>query len=326
MQRPSFSRVILPAIAVIGIVLAIFMIASGQPNRAAEAPVVPAPATPEAQRNGGTVAGAGLVEPASEIIDIGTPIGGIVEALYVTAGDRVGQGQPLFRIDTRDARAAVAEAAAQLDSARRGIDAAQAALGVAQNQLALYGGMTDPRAVSKLELVDRQGAVRNARAQVALQQAQAEAAAAQLQRARVDLERRTVRAPIAGQVLQVRVRQGEFAPTGMGQGGGNQDPLMTMGQTDPLHVRIDVDEDEADRAALGKNAVISPRGNAKLRVNATFVRAEPQVIPKRSLTNSANERVDVRVLQLIYALPNSDHGMFVGQQVDAFIPAKRGTK
>jgi HlyD family secretion protein len=326
MKRPSFSRVILPAIAVIGIVLAIFMILSGQPNRAAEAPVIPPPATPEAQRNGGTVAGAGLVEPASEIIDIGTPIGGIVEALYVTAGDRVGQGQPLFRIDTRDARAAVAEAAAQLDSARKGIAAAQASLGVAQNQLALYGNVTDPRAVSKLEIVDRQGAVRNARAQVALQQAQAQASAAQLQRARVDLERRVVRAPIAGQILQARVRQGEFAPAGNGQGGGNADPLMTMGQTDPLHVRIDVDEDEADRAALGSDAVISPRGNAKLRVTAKFVRAEPQVIPKRSLTNSANERVDVRVLQLIYALPNSDHGMFVGQQVDAFIPAKQGAK
>jgi hypothetical protein len=67
--------------------------------------------------------------------------------------------------------------------------------------------------------------------------------------------------------------------------------------------------------------VISPRGAAALHVKATFVRAEPQVVPKRSLTNSAAERVDVRVLQLIYALPKSDN-FRVGQQVDAFIPAK----
>jgi hypothetical protein len=45
-------------------------------------------------------------------------------------------------------------------------------------------------------------------------------------------------------------------------------------------------------------------------------------VPKTSLTNSASERVDVRVLQVLYELPESD-GMFrVGQQVDAFIPAK----
>jgi hypothetical protein len=58
-------------------------------------------------------------------------------------------------------------------------------------------------------------------------------------------------------------------------------------------------------------------------VQAGFVRAEPLVVPKRSLTNSGNERVDVRVLQIIYALPQDAQGFFVGQQVDAFVPAKR---
>ena len=58
-----------------------------------------------------------------------------------------------------------------------------------------------------------------------------------------------------------------------------------------------------------------------------FIRAEPLVVPKRSLTNSAAERVDVRVLQVIYALPSaasSNEALFrVGQQVDAYIPARR---
>ncbi|MCR9181251.1 MAG: hypothetical protein NXH71_13620, partial [Erythrobacteraceae bacterium] len=83
----------------------------------------------------------------------------------------------------------------------------------------------------------------------------------------------------------------------------------------------DIDENEAARVKLGAPAVVSPRGAAELHVNAAFVRAEPQVVPKRSLTNSAAERVDVRVVQLIYALPESDD-FRVGQQVDAFIPAK----
>jgi len=86
---------------------------------------------------------------------------------------------------------------------------------------------------------------------------------------------------------------------------------------------VDIDENEVARVALGEPAVISPRGAAELHVNATFVRAEPLVVPKRSLTNSAAERVDVRVLQLIYALPPSD-AFRVGQQIDAFIPAKPG--
>ena len=99
---------------------------------------------------------------------------------------------------------------------------------------------------------------------------------------------------------------------------------MTIGVTDPLHVRLDIDENEIERVALGRPAVISPRGAADQRTQVGFVRAEPLVVPKRSLTNAATERVDVRVLQLIYALPGTDHGYFVGQQVDGFVPAKGG--
>ena len=101
---------------------------------------------------------------------------------------------------------------------------------------------------------------------------------------------------------------------------------MTIGQVNPLHVRIDIDEDEAGRVAIGKDAVISARGDALRRSTARFVRIEPQIVPKRSLTNAATERVDVRVLQVIFALPQDANGYFVGQQVDAFIPAHVGAR
>ena len=99
-----------------------------------------------------------------------------------------------------------------------------------------------------------------------------------------------------------------------------------MGETRPLHVRIDIDEEQAPRLALGQPATVSPRGSAERQVKATFVRAEPLVVPKRSLTNSAAERVDVRVLQVIYALPESDGLFRAGQQVDAYVAAKAPSK
>ena len=128
-----------------------------------------------------------------------------------------------------------------------------------------------------------------------------------------------MRAPIAGEILAVNIRPGEFVAT---QGGSSR-AFIQMGETNPLHVRVDIDENEAVRVKMGAPAVISPRGAAEIRVEAEFVRAEPQVVPKRSLTNSAAERVDVRVLQLIYALPQSEasDAFRVGQQIDAFIPA-----
>ena len=63
------------------------------------------------------------------------------------------------------------------------------------------------------------------------------------------------------------------------------------------------------------------RGNPAISVALSFVRFEPYVLPKRSLTGDTAERVDTRVLQAIYAFAPSDFPAFVGQQVDVFIKA-----
>ena len=46
---------------------------------------------------------------------------------------------------------------------------------------------------------------------------------------------------------------------------------------------------------------------------------EPYVVPKRNLTGDSLERVDTRVLQLIYEFDRPKFPVFVGQQVDVFI-------
>ena len=67
----------------------------------------------------------------------------------------------------------------------------------------------------------------------------------------------------------------------------------------------------------------SVRGNADLKTPLKFVRFEPMVVPKKSLTGASTERVDTRVLQVIYSMdkPQNSSPMYVGQQVDIFINA-----
>ncbi|MDX2211402.1 MAG: biotin/lipoyl-binding protein [Sphingopyxis sp.] len=317
MKRPSFSRMILPTLAVVGIVGSVIYIASSQPDRSLATPPETPARTPEAQRQSGSVVGTGVVEPSSETVDIAAHVSGVVARVFVRPGDQVAAGQPLLEIDSRTARAAVSEAAAQAATARQSIAAAQTALNDAQNQYALYQSIDDARAVSQQEVITRRDAVANARAELAVATAQARQAEAQLVQARVELERHTVRAPAAMEVLQVDTRAGEFAGTQ-----GTAAVLLKLGATKPLHIRLDIDENQIERLDIGKAAVISPRGDARRQVTATFVRAEPLIVPKVSLTNSATERVDVRVLQLIFALPDGERGFFVGQQVDGFVPAK----
>ncbi|WP_108788917.1 efflux RND transporter periplasmic adaptor subunit [Erythrobacter sp. Alg231-14] len=316
----SFSRQILPIIAIVGIIGAAIFIYNELPDREISEPQKQPPKATGELANSARVAGVGIVEPASEIIDIGSALSGLVTDLRVAPGDRVEKGQPLFLVDDRAARARLAESNAAISEARAAIAEAQTAQSTAQQQLNLYRELSDPAAVSRSEVIRAEGDAQAASSRLQVARARLNAAQAQAGSAQTELGRLTVRAPIAGEILAVNIRPGEFVAT---QGGGGGLPFIQMGETNPLHVRVDIDENEAARVDIGANAVISPRGAADIQVEATFVRAEPQVVPKRSLTNSASERVDVRVLQLIFALPQpEDSSAFrVGQQIDAFIAA-----
>ena len=56
------------------------------------------------------------------------------------------------------------------------------------------------------------------------------------------------------------------------------------------------------------------------------MRVEPYVVPKKSLTGDNTERVDTRVLQVIYAMDVTDRPIYVGQQMDVFIDVGDGAK
>ncbi len=128
------------------------------------------------------------------------------------------------------------------------------------------------------------------------------------------LERSVVRAPMDGDVLQVKVHPGEFAPAGV-----TATPLVLLGRLKPLHIRVDVDEHEAWRVRPEATATAAVRGNTNLKSPLAFVRFEPFVIPKKSLTGDSTERVDTRVLQVIYRVEDDTLPLFVGQQMDVFI-------
>ena len=313
-------RHILPYAALLALGGAVFVVATTQPDRTGTVPAKAPPVVPAAMATGGAVSGAGVVEPSSELIEVGAQRPGLVTNVAVRAGDRVSKGQLLFAIDSRDAQSGVREARAALSLARQRVEAARVDLAATQRQLDLFTSVEDPRAVARQQVIDRRSQRDQARARLGVARSEVEQAAAQLASAETTAGLLQVRAPRSATVLQVNTREGEYATAGPGP--GNSDPLMVLGETQPLHVRIDIDESEIGRTQIGAPAVVSARGEAARRVRASFVRAEPLVVPKRSLTNSGNERVDVRVLQLIYALPQDAQGFFVGQQVDAFVPAR----
>jgi HlyD family secretion protein len=321
MPLPSFSRKILPILAIAALALSAYWVFSSQPDRSMQSPEKTPPEASKANGGKGGVVASGVVEPSSEITDVGSNLSGVVTEVHVQIGERVGKGAPLFTIDSRQVRATLREAEAGIAEAQAGISEARTNISTAQRQLALYRNVDDMRAVSRSEVIAAEGTLTDARARLSSAQAQLSAAQARRASAATELARHTVYAPISGEVLDVEIRAGEFVSAG-GQGGNTATPYIQLGETQPLYVRIDVDENEANRIADNAGAMVSPRGQANTRVPVTFVRIEPQIVPKRSLTNSASERVDVRVMQIIFMVPAGDTTFRVGQQVDAVISAR----
>jgi HlyD family secretion protein len=138
-------------------------------------------------------------------------------------------------------------------------------------------------------------------------------AEAQVKLTETELQRLKVRPLVDGEVLQVNVRPGEFVAAPPGQ------PLIMLGNTETLHVRVDIDENDIPRYSPGKPAMASPKGRPMQKTKLHFVRVQPFVVPKRSLTGQNIERVDTRVLQVIYAMEGKSPAFYVGQQVDVFI-------
>ena len=319
-------KYVLPLLAVLGVAAAIAMVIQG--NRT---PPVAQPVTQPANAPFSSyIFGPGIVEASTENIAVGTPVSGIVTAIYVKWGDRVKRGDPLFKVDTRDldaqllpTNAKVKEVEAQLLPANAKVNEAQATLAKAENRLKVGEGLEPGVSVSAEEMSNRRfdvaidkATLASAEAQVDQIKTQIASAEAQVGQIKAQIELHTIRAPVPGRILQMKTRLGEYAQTGV-----LNTPLMLLGDDTSLHVRVDIDENDAWKFQPCASAVASLRGNPELKATLQYVRTDPDVIPKVLLTGDATQRTDTRVLQLVYSFDPGSLPVYVGQLTDVFIEA-----
>ena len=319
-------KYVLPLLAVIGVAVAVAMVIQGNRTAPAAQIVVQPARTPFSSY----VFGPGIVEASTENIAVGTPVSGIVTAIYVKWGDRVKTGDPLFKVDTRDleaqlfpANAKVKEVEAQLLPANGKVDEAEATLAKTENRLKVGEGLESGVSISAEEMANRRfdvgidkAILASAEAQVEQIKTQIASAEAQVEQIKALIDLHTIRAPVSGRILQMKTRLGEYAQTGV-----LSTPLMLLGDDTKLHVRVDIDENDAWRFQPCASAVASARGNPELKTPLQYVRTDPDVIPKVLLTGDATQRTDTRVLQVVYSFDPASLPLYVGQQMDVFIEA-----
>ena len=181
---------------------------------------------------------------ASKAVEVRPRVSGAITAIHFTDGQIVQRGQPLFTIDPRPYRAALAEARASAASARSD-------LALARLELERAGRLVDMEAVSQSE-IDRLRARVNA-ANAALAGADARIAARSL-----DVEFTVVRAPLSGRISDRQIDAGNLVSAG--DAGGTL--LTTINAMDPIYFTFQGSEAlflKAKREAAEKGATVEVR-------------------------------------------------------------------
>lgn len=287
----------LPLVGVIGLTFALVSVL-GRAETPPKEPVTTPPIAPYES----SIAGIGVVEPQSELIEIGTELPGIAREIHVKVGDHVKKGDPLFSLDQRDIDAQISVLEASLKSAQ--VQAEEAVV-----QFKLVSDIKDKRAVAQDDYNRRKYAAELSKSRV-------NETEAKLNEAKTTKQRLTITAPIDGTILNMDIRPGEFATAGV-----LSKPLIKMGDLAVFHVRVEFDEENAAKLSKDDPAQAFKRGDASRPYLLSFIRFEPYVGPKQNLAVTG-QRVDTRVLQAIYALPADTKDLLTGQQMDVFVQAK----
>lgn len=292
---------------------------------------------------------------SGKVVNVGAPEPGLVIKVLVNVGDRVETNQPLFMIDARSLESELARARAAVLGAKAEVDRWHALPRIEDVPplesavVAAEARLKDRQEVLRLtEAADSRGA--STQRDVLVLRFAVDAASADLARARADLakvkaggwqpdltiseatlaqrnadvaaletliERLTVRAPRGGTILRRSIEPGEYALTDPTR------PAMILGDLSMLNVRAQVDEE--DLALLPMEgakvrAVARTRGSVVRDIPVTLVRVEPFARPKTDLTGANTERVDTRVIDVVFQMkPPEDLRLVPGQAVDVYI-------
>lgn len=296
------------------------------------------------------VSAPGRVEPVSEEIKIGSSIGGKIARMLVEEGDTVRAGQVLATIDNADfvaragvAKAQLADAEARLRRVLNGarpmerreaaalVREAEAVADNARAELDRRDTLFRAGDISRadVERTEREFRVAKSRLDAAKErhsfidadardedrlqaQAEVELGKARLAEAQALLAKTIIRSPVAGTVLRKHFRAGEAVPDNVDL------PVITVGDTRVLRVRVEVDETDIARVAVGARAYVTADAFPGRKFVGRVIRVGSLIGAKNVRTDRPSERVDTKVLETLIELEESAP-LPSGLRVDAFI-------
>lgn len=296
------------------------------------------------------VAGPGRIEPVSGEVNLGADVSGRLQEVPVEEGDRVTRGQMVAVFDNSDYRARVALAAAELslrDAELRRVvngarvqerrEAAADARAVASIEAnarleldrRLTGYQQGVFAKEEADRAEREFSVARARHEAARErhalleagereedhrraEAHVALATARLAEATAMLAKTIIRAPISGVVLRKHLSAGEIFSH------MRETPIVTIGDSTVLRVRVGVDETDVARISAGQRAYVTADAYPGEKFWGRVVRIGQLLGRKNVRTDAPAERVDTKILETLIEL-EPGRALPPGLRVDAYI-------
>jgi len=290
------------------------------------------------------ITGTGVVESASGNILISSPLIRTVEKIHVSINNSVNKGEVLFQLYNRDLKANLRikqgryeEALSNLNKLQNipqseDLELAQAKLNKAE--AAFNQAYTEySKDICRARGADRcilYFRYQQAEADFQIAQAQFEKvkagtwqpefriaqdrinqAKAEIDALQAEIDQTSIKSPIDGTVLQIKIHQGEVI-----------DPSRTaiiLGNIDKLNLRVSIDQFNEARFNANCPAVAFKQGNTTKEFGLEFIHVEPFMVPKKYLTNSLHEKVDTQIFEILYRINKNDSHLFIGEQMNVYI-------
>ncbi len=298
------------------------------------------------------IGGPGLVEPYSESIQLGSELGGKLKSVRVEEGDEIRRGQVLAELENDDYKAQVASAEAEvlakeasfrkvMNGARSqermevlaSVREAMAVMNNARTEMKRREELLDAGTISReeAERYRREYAVAREKYEGTLEKhslidslareedrelakADLKLARAHLEEARSQYAKTLILSPIDGRVLRKHHRNGES----VSNSSLIADPVVTVGDTRRLRVRVEVDETDVSRIRVGQRAYVTADAFGDQKFWGRVIRVGEQLGRKNIRTDQPAERVDTKVLEAIVELDPGQQ-LPVGLRVDSYI-------
>ncbi len=258
------------------------------------------------------VVGVGKIEPENDIVQLASPVSGMVRRILKNENDTVSPGTPILELDHRIEDERIVQLARGLTSYTWQIKADEASVEdydakykSAQVSLQRYQRLYDKGAETRQVLEDAQTTatslllnLKKMQAVVASEKSKLDQMKAEIRTAELERDQRIIRSPVRGKILEISTLTGSSV--------NNRDVLAQISPAGRTTATCEVDEMYADRVTVGQKAWIRNVGETDTLSTGTVYAAQSFLRKKSLFTDQAGEPEDRRVREVRIMLDNPE--------------------